>query len=174
MKINFADYDFTDFVLKEGVFGGMASKLITPIHIGTKFTQKNKIFRSSIWVADTGELLSGGFFKFVNFGENPENFPIPLSIDNCSFVEKIDGSLVCLDYVNGQLCMRTRGTFSYSTIDNASDFEYCLFKSPKIKEWLTVNSHCTLLAEITTPNLKIVIDYGSEPQFWLVGVVKIR
>lgn len=170
MKIKFADYDFTDFVVKEGAFGGIWSKLIHPIHIGTKFTQANKIFRSSIWDFD-GNLLSGGFFKFVNFGENPENFPVPLSIDNCAFVEKIDGSLVCIDYINGQLCMRTRGTFSYVTLENSSDFEYCLLQHPSILEWIKTNSHCTLLCELTTPNLKVILDYGSQPQFWLVGVV---
>ena len=70
MHINFADYDLTEFAIKEGVFGGIWSKLITPIHIGTKFTQKNKIFRSSIWSTD-GELISAGLPKFVNFSENP-------------------------------------------------------------------------------------------------------
>lgn len=170
MKINFNDYDFADFILKEGVFCGINSKLIIPQHIGAKFTQKNKVFRSSIWSLE-GELLSGGFFKFTNFGENPENFPVPLSIDNCSFVNKIDGSLVCIDYINNQVSMRTRGTFSYSTINNATDFEYCLSNHPTIKDWLVANPHYTLLTEITTPNLKIILDYGEDPQFWLVGAV---
>ncbi len=172
MKIIFADYDFTEFIVKEGIFCNIPSKLIIPQHIGVKFTQKNKIFRSSIWDLD-GNLLSGGFFKFTNFGENPENFPVPLSIDNCSFVEKIDGSLVCLDYdcANDQISMRTRGVFSYRGISNVFDFDYCLAKYPMIREWLSANRHCTLLCEITTPNLKIILDYGPDPQFWLVGVV---
>ena len=170
MKINFDDYDLTEFAIKEGVFGGIWSKLITPIHIGTKFTQKNKIFRSSIW-STNGELLSAGLPKFVNFSENPENFPVPLSINNCAFVEKIDGSLCCIDYTNGQVCMRTRGTMSYTSLENAPDFEYCLSTNPSIIEWLKINPHCTVLCELTTPNLKIVLDYGLTPQFWLVGVV---
>jgi hypothetical protein len=170
MKINFEDYDLTEFAIKEGVFGGLWSKLITPIHIGTKFTQKNKIFRSSIWSTD-GELISAGLPKFVNFSENPENFPVPLSINNCAFVEKIDGSLCCIDYINGQVCMRTRGTLSYTSLENAPDFEYCLAQHPLIIEWLKTNSHCTILCELTTPNLKIVLSYGQTPQLWLVGVV---
>lgn len=170
MKIQFEDYDFTDFMVKEGVFCGEWSKLITPNHIGTKFTQRNKIFRSSIWSMD-GQLLSAGLPKFVNFSENPDNFPIPLTIDNCSFVEKVDGSLTCIDYFNGQLSMRTRGTFSIDTMENKSDFELCLSKYPKIIEWLKQNSNYTLLCEITTPNLKIVIDYGDQPDFWLVGAI---
>src|ERR1035437_2996996 len=151
MKINFTDYDFTDFLIKEGVFCGMPAKLINSNHIGTKFTQRNKIFRSSVWSMD-GELLSGGFKKFVNFSDNPENFPIPLSIDNCSFLTKIDGSLTCIDYVNEQISMRTRGTFSIETMENKPDFELCLSKYPKIIEWLKPNFNYTLLFEITTPN----------------------
>jgi hypothetical protein len=170
MKINFEDYDFSEFIIKEGIFCGISAKLIIPNHIGTKFTQKNKIFRSSIWDFD-GNLLSGGFFKFVNFGENPENFPVPLSINNCTFVEKIDGSCAILDYINNQLSMRTRGTLSYLTMGNASDFEYCLAKYPMVVEWLKANPQYTLLCEITTPNLKIILDYGPEPEFWLVGAV---
>lgn len=161
----------TEFAIKEGVFGSIWSKLITPSHIGTKFTQKNKIFRSSIWSSDTNELLSGGLIKFVNFSENPSEFPVPLSIDNCAFVEKIDGSLCCIDYINGQISMRTRGTLSYVSLENALDFEYCLSKYPQITTWLMQNSYYTLLCEITTPKLKIVLDYGPEPDFWLVGAV---
>lgn len=159
-----------NFLVKDGFFCGLFCKLVNPNHIGTKFTQKNKILRSSIWT-DDGELLSAGFFKFVNFGENPENFPVPLSIDNCVFVEKIDGSLTCIDFVNDQISMRTRGTFSIETMENKSDFDYCLAKHPSIIEWLKINSNYTLLCEITTPNLKIVIDYGNEPAFRLVGAV---
>lgn len=170
MKINFTDYDFTDFMVKEGSFCGEWSKLITPNHIGTKFTQRNKIFRSSIWSVD-GQLLSAGLPKFVNFSENPDNFPVPLSINNCSFVEKIDGSLTCIDFFNNQISMRTRGTFSIDTMENKPDFELCLSKYPTINEWLKQNSHYTLLFEITTPNLKIVLDYGNKPDFWLVGAI---
>ena len=171
MRITLDEHDLADFIVKDGIFCGIQSKLIVPNHIGTKFTQKNKIFRSSIWSSDTNELLSGGLKKFVNFGENPDHFPMPLTVDNCVFVEKIDGSLTCIDYVNGQISMRTRGTFSIDTMENKNDFEYCLIKYPKVLEWIKKHSHYTLLCEITTPNLKIVLDYGNDPQFWLIGAV---
>jgi hypothetical protein len=170
MKIKFEEYDLTEFLIKDGVFCGNYSKLITPNHVGTKFTQKNKIFRSSIW-SNIGLLLSAGLPKFVNFLENPENFPVPLTIDNCSFVEKIDGSLCCIDFVDNQISTRTRGTFSVETMENKSDFDYCLSKYPKIIDWLKQNNYYTLLCEITTPNLRVVLDYGYEPDFWLVGAV---
>ena len=128
MRVNFDNYDLTDFLIKEGVsFGGLYAKLIQPNHIGTKFTQKNKIFRSSIW-SDAGELLSASYPKFVNFGENPAEFPVPLSIDGWTFVEKIDGSACIVDYVNDNFSARTRGTFTYEGMENVDDFNFAFEK----------------------------------------------
>lgn len=170
MKINFTDYDLTGFDAKNGMFAGIPCYLITPNHIGTKFTQKNKIFRSSVWTR-VGQLLSGGLKKFVNLGENPIEFPSPLTTNKCTIIEKVDGSLVCIDYVNDQVSMRTRGTFSYTSLDNFADFDYCLEKYPFIVTWLQTNPQYTLLCEITTPNLRIIVDYGTEPEFWLIGAI---
>jgi hypothetical protein len=174
MKIKFNDYEFDDFIVKDGVFCGIPAKLIIPNHIGTKFTQKNKIFRSSIWSLDSFgylELLSASYKKFVNFGENTEHFPVPTTLKNTTAVGKIDGSTVIIDYINNQISMRTRGVFTIEGMENKSDFDYCLSKYPKIVEWIKNNPKYSLIAEITTPNLKIVIDYGDEPDFWLTGAI---
>lgn len=170
MKINFQDYDLTEFILKDIIFCGIDAVLITPNQMGTKFTQKNKIFRSSIWSKD-GLLLSGGLKKFVNFLENQENFPVPTSLNGCKIVDKIDGSCVVIDYVNLNFSMRTRGTSTYLTLENFKDFDYCLSKYPKIKEWIINHPNYSLLMEITTPNMKIVLSYGDEPDFWLIGCI---
>lgn len=173
MKINFTDYDLENFLLKEGELCGIKSTLIQPNHIGTKFTQKNKILRSSVWLPD-GNLLSGSFFKFVNWGENPENFPLPDNIVGWTFVEKIDGSCVIVDYINGMLSARTRGTFSYKDMDNAVDFDAAFQKYPLIEEFVKENPHYSLLLEIVTPNLKIVLNYGDDVDFFLTGCVDKR
>lgn len=170
MKINFSEYDLTSFLTREGVFCGIWSKLIQPNHIGTKFNRKNKIFRSSVWNDTTGELLSGSYPKFVNWGENPDNFPPPSNIRGWTFVEKIDGSACIVDYINSQFVARTRGTFTYKDLDNHPDFTLCFEKYPKIKEFLKNNPHYSLLLEIVTPNLRIVLNYG-EIDFYLCGCV---
>jgi len=170
MKINFEDYDLENFLVRDISFCGIDSKLIQPQHIGTKFTQKNKIFRSSIWDVN-GNLLSAGLPKFVNFSENPENFPVPTSLDGCKIVEKLDGSLCIVDFFNNLFSARTRGTSTYKTLENFSDFDYCFINNPKIEQWIKRNYNYTLLFEITTPNLKIVLDYGESPQLWLVGCI---
>lgn len=170
MKIDFTEHNLDEFIVKHGVFCGTPATLVIPNHIGTKFTQHNSIFRSSIWDLD-GNLISASFKKFVNWGENPGNFPTPESLNKTTIVEKIDGSAVIIDYINGVLSMRTRGTFSVITMENAVDFELCLNKYPKISEWLKNNSNYSLITEITTPNLRIVIRYGDEPDFWLTGAI---
>lgn len=170
MKISLSDFDLTGFARKEVVFCGVPALLITPENITTKFSWKNRIFRSSIWDLN-GNLLSAGLPKFTNWGENPEQFPLPTSLDNTVLVTKVDGSCVIIDFINGQISMRTRGTASHLSLGNANDFQYCLSKHPSIVDYIKSvdNDRFSLIFEITTPNLKIVLDYGREPEFWLIG-----
>ena len=170
MKITLTDYDLTGLQQHEIDFCGNPAVLIIPEHIGVKFNQSNKIFRSSIWSMD-GQLLSAGLPKFTNFGENPEHFPVPLNVDGVQFVTKIDGSLGIIDYVNDKLNMRTRGTSTYLSLENYIDFDYCLNENPKIVEWIKNHSNYSLLCEITTPKMRIILDYGDTPKFWLVACI---
>lgn len=170
MKINFSDYDFTSFYQKDGLFCGESAILIYPREVGVKFTQQNKIFRSSIWDKNNN-LISAGFPKFTNWGENPEEFPVPVSLDNCELISKIDGSLAIFDYHNGQINVRTRGTFSYRTLDNGADFEFVLKKYPRIEEWLKAHPNFSLLCEIVTPNKLIILRYENEPALRLIGCI---
>ena len=63
MRIDLSTIDAEQFQIKPGIFCGLDAILVIPNHIGTKFTQANKIFSSSIW-SKTGELLSASFPKF--------------------------------------------------------------------------------------------------------------
>lgn len=170
MKINFNNYNLEDFTQKEGIFCGIESVLITPKHIGAKFTQKNKIFRSSIWDKN-GNLLSAGFPKFVNAGENPENFPVPKNLNNTKIVDKIDGSLVVVDNIGEGINMRTRGIFDYKSAENYLDFEFCLEKYSNIEKLAKEFPLVSWLYEIVTPNNKIVLNYDGVVDMFLVGAV---
>lgn len=167
VKINFSDYDLTGFNIKEGLFCGIPAKLITPNDITVKFTQETKIFRSSVWSLD-GELISGGLIKFPNLFENPENFPF-YNDGDLTFVRKIDGSCVLVDYINCQISLRTRGCFSYLEQANYKDFEDCL--TEKIINFAKSYPNLTLAFEITTPNNQIVLRESSAPKFWLIGII---
>jgi hypothetical protein len=170
-QINLAAVDRENFLLKEGDFCGTPATLIIPNHIGCKWTQENKIFRSMIVATATGEVLSKGLNRFPNLGETPDVFPIPTSLDGANIQLKVDGSCLLCDWYNNQLSMRTRGTFSYQSLANSSDFEHVLDRYPYLEDFTKFLGNQTALFEITSPNQKIVIDYGSEPDITLIGII---
>ncbi|MEK6878964.1 MAG: hypothetical protein AABY22_05120, partial [Nanoarchaeota archaeon] len=54
MKIDIFDFiDNENFLIKEGYFCGIPSLLVTPNHIGTKFSKETLMFRSSVWAKPT-------------------------------------------------------------------------------------------------------------------------
>jgi hypothetical protein len=172
MKIKFTDIDEEMFRMDEHVLNGELVYLIQPKLMGCKWTQENKIFRSSLWNHE-GELISAGFPKFTNFGENPENFPVPTSLKNTTIVEKMDGSLLCVSKYKGNVILRTRGTVDASKLENGHELE--LFKEeygPKILNDVSQTWEHSYLFEWTSPLQRIVISYGDIPKWTLIGIVK--
>ena len=149
-------------------FCGLYCWLITP-KIDAKWNKNNLFYRSLI-VDREGNVLSSGWPKFFNHGEKPDCYPNPEQYNDWKCEEKKDGSLLIADFVNGQFSMRTRGTVSYATQENAKDFELLSQKYPKIVEFLKENSHLSLLFEIVTPNNVIVIR-PKEVEFYLLGAI---
>lgn len=108
MRIDLSKIDQTQFMIHQHVVNGEIVHLVQPQYIGVRFTQQNKIFRSSLWDSD-GNLISGAFYKFPNWGENPENFPVPVSLKDTNIVEKIDGSvLIWLAHLGALLSVARR------------------------------------------------------------------
>jgi hypothetical protein len=149
-------------------FCGLDCYLITP-EIDAKWNKNNLFYRSLI-VDREGNVLSSGWPKFFNYGEKPDCYPNPEQYNDWKCEEKKDGSLLIADYVNGQFSMRTRGTVSYATQENAKDFELLVQKHSKVVEFLKENSHLSLLFEIVTPNNVIVIR-PKEIEFYLLGAI---
>jgi len=175
MKIDLDNVDRSQFMVHEHSLNGEIVHLIQPQHIGTKWTQDNKHMRSVV-VNYAGEVISASFPKFTNWGENPEHFPVPNSLNRCTVVEKLDGSTLIVSKYNGQYILRTRGTVDASTMANG--FELELFKSTILKTLdvclpVDINGswHYSILFEWVSPINKIVLNYGDEPDWYLVGVV---
>ena len=147
--------------------GGKNVFLIQPQHFGSKFNQENKILRSSVWDSD-GYPVSLGYPKFKNWGEDPENFPVPSSLKGCSLVAKIDGSLLMSSVYRDNLVVRTRGTVDATELDNGFEIELLKEKYPS---FFRPEEGVTYLAEWVSPINKIVIDYGPEPDLYLIGIV---
>ena len=174
MKIDLQSIDRESFMVHEHLWNGELLYLVQPVHIGCKWSQQNSIFRSSVWNAD-GELVSASFKKFVNWGENPDNFPVPTSLDKATIVEKIDGSALIVSKYKGNFMIRTRGTLDATRMDNGHEIE--IFKTeilPKLNNVHLVNGDTwqySFVFEWTSPLNRIVIRYGDDPQFVLTGIV---
>jgi len=57
-------------------------------------------------------------------------------------------------------------------LENEGDFEFIVKKYPQIEKFLSIFPDYSLIFEITTPNLKICIDYGIKPEIWLIGFIR--
>ena len=174
MKIDLDTVDSSQFMVHEHSLNGEIVHLIQPQHIGTKWRQDNKHMRSVV-VNYEGEVISAGFPKFTNYGENPDHFPVPNSLKNATVVEKLDGSLLIVSKYNGQYILRTRGTVDASTMANGHELE--IFKD-RFKDSLQRLGMATpetwnvsLLFEWVSPINKIVLNYGEEPDWYIVGIV---
>jgi hypothetical protein len=170
MKIDLDKVDRTQFMVHEHSLNGEIVHLIQPQHIGTQWRQDNKHMRSVV-VNYAGEVISAGFPKFTNYGENPDHFPVPNSLKNATVVEKLDGSLLIVSKYNGQYILRTRGTVDASTMANG--FELELFKSTILNKLQDNNDtwDYSVLFEWLSPINKIVLNYGDEPSWRLIGFI---
>lgn len=161
-----------EFILRDGVVAGEPVILVTPEHIGCTWTSDNLYFRSSVWTRD-GELVSPGFKKFFNHGEQPALYPpLPDDLAGVSCIEKIDGSCLIVSRFRGETVVRTRGTLDASRMElSGQDIEFLQQKYPKafFNGFL---SDSTLLYEWTSPSNKIVLDYGNEPDIYLIGCIR--
>lgn len=168
MKIELPSND--EFIIKPSMVGNDMVFLVTPSHISCKWTKQNAIFRSSVWDIN-GHPVSLGFKKFCNFGEKSETFPEPKSLKNTSLLEKLDGSLLIVSYYKGKLITRTRGTLSAESLDTGYEIQVLKNKYPTaFNNGILESGTCTFLYEWVGAN-KIVINYGTEPDIYLIGII---
>jgi hypothetical protein len=170
MKINFKNIDLTGFIKVPCMFGGKECVLIYPEDITIKFNEQNKYFRSSIWTL-SGEPVSLGFRKFVNYGEQISFEPLDITDKNLTFPRKIDGSCCIVSKFNGELIIRTRQTTDARKMKNGDEIDFLINKYPKAFNNWYLNNGYTCLYEWTTPTNIIVLRESTEPTLWLTGIV---
>lgn len=163
---------FEGFEYKECEIAGDPCWLVTPDHIGVKWTEANKHLRSAIIRQSDGLVISSGFRKFVNFHESPDfepwdtNWPVEA-------VHKMDGSLLIVSKYKGELICRTRGTTDARKLPNGHEIDG-LVEKYKLKEWFdggSQSSPWSFLFEWTTPTNIIVVREHSEPTLTLIGAI---
>jgi hypothetical protein len=172
MNYDISTIDQNQFNVVPHLIAGDTCFLVSPQRMGVEWTQQNKVLRSSVWNSN-GDLVSAGFQKFVNWGEKPEVFPTPTSLKGTVVVEKLDGSLLIVSKYKGQFILRTRGTVDAYKLDNGYELDIFKQKHSAVLEACKEESTWdhSYLFEWTTPTNRIVIDYGSEPSWKLIGLV---
>ena len=181
MKIDISKIDTEQFAVDEHIINGELCYLVQPKALSCNWNQSNKIFRSSLWNSE-GELISASFPKFVNWSENPENFPVPTSLNKAVVMEKLDGSTLIISKYKGQFIIRTRGTIDATNLEkNGFEISYLLEKYPVITKGGTTfyNSYSedwefSLIFEWTSPFNQIVLNYGDEADIKLIGIIEHR
>ena len=172
MKINlYNDINRDEFIVKDVIIANECCYLVTPKHIGTKWTRDNLIFRSSIWNSN-GELISAGFKNFFNYQEQPDLEYQPTDLKGCTSVEKLDGSLLIVSKYKGEMIYRTRGTNTVVNMENSYEIPLLVEKYKKFFKsniWYSDTTEWSYLFEWITPTNKIVINYGDEGD-----VVRVR
>jgi len=175
MIANFSNINEEFFIIKDGLFCGDESYLIVPKHINAQWNQNNKFFRSSIWRKSDGKLISAAFKKFVNWSEKPDTFPVPLSLKDCNIVTKIDGSLLCIDFYNGQINTRTRGTFNTDTLNNGHEIKILKQKYPKLfSNCELLSGKYSIICEWVSDENTIVLKYPNCPDVFLIAVINLE
>lgn len=159
-----------EFNFKDCVIAGDECWLITPKDMATKWTNENSRFRSCVVRKDDNFVISQGFGKFTNFGEQPAFQPW----DKSWAIEarhKLDGSLLIVSFYRYTLITRTRGTVDASQLPNGSELEVLKSKYPMVFNEDEINHAYSYLYEWTTPTNVIVLREHNEPTLTLIGIV---
>jgi hypothetical protein len=164
-----------DFTVAEREVNGIETFLIVPKKSKHIWTPDELILRSLL-VDAYGTVLSSGFPKFFNEGENKEDtraLYAALAAGTVELTEKRDGSLLIADVINDAPNLRTRGSHNLGVFE-APVMALIEEKYPRFLEtmrvWPSPFKRYSLLFEYTAPDNQIVIRY-QEPELRLLAVV---
>lgn len=161
--------DKEQFPFKECEIAGDKCWLITPNHIGVKWVEENKWFRSIIIRQEDHHIVSVGFPKFTNYFEQPdfcpwnESWPIDAR-------HKKDGSLILVSWYKGQLIVRTRGVVDVMSQETGKEVYDLVRSSPDLITTVQYGD-MTFLFEHTGPSRIIVLSEDKQPTLTLLGAV---
>jgi T4 RnlA family RNA ligase len=159
------------FVYRDCVIGGDECVHISPNKIDVDWCDENLIFRSIILRKSDHYVVSRGFDKFFNLGENPKADKMLETAKSIDYLNKEDGSLLIWGYHQGQLIHRTRGTVTAEIMPNGDEIKFLINKYKNLVTWVEKYSNFSVLTEWLTPTNIIVISGYDEPQLKLLGVI---
>jgi len=158
------------FNFKDCVIAGDECWLITPKDMSVQWDESNFRFRSTILRKSDNFVVSQGFGKFTNFGEQPNFQPWDNSWD-FKAVHKLDGSLLIVSKYKGNLVVRTRGTVDARALPNGHEIDGLIQRYPNVFDNDFLNDGFSILLEWTTPSNIIVLREHNVPTLTLVGMI---
>lgn len=155
-----------EFRVLEQNWHGCSAILINPCVKNPSWTETNKWFRSSIWDTKTQRALSLGFPKFFNYNENNTQ---SADISKYTLVEKKDGSLCIVDWINDTLSVRPRGSFDTAKHINQEE-QTQLFLKYDLANLAKKYAEYSILFELVSPVVPIIVKY-KVAELFLIGMI---
>lgn len=113
MRVNLGDINRDEFAVEPRHHEGIGTLvLVRPRKIKHRW-QPHELWLRSLLCREDGTVVSCGFPKFFNYGEDPASDALTeraLAADAVEFTEKVDGSLIIRSVVDGVVIWRTRGS----------------------------------------------------------------
>ena len=138
---------------------------------------------------DRAVIVSRGFPKFFNWFEkeqvtkfvldDPNYNDVTDLVNKGTWVEKIDGTCLLVNVIDGKLNFRTRKSFSVEEKlkdENPQQVAELVKLQEQNKALFDLQNNPylhdhTIACEWVTPNNRILIDYGNNPKLYLIGVI---
>lgn len=173
LRVDLTTVDRTQFK----VFEEHGETLVIPRKDKFRWDEGELHLRSLVLDA-RGHVISAGFPKFFNLGENPAHdrgLAEAMAAGTVEFPEKIDGSLIVADRIGGVARLRTRGRRHLGEF--ASEVEPLVARLyPRLTAFLQddplLDEH-SLLFELVSPTRAVVLRYD-EARLHLLGAVSKR
>lgn len=164
-----------EFNFKDCIIAGDECWLITPKDMGVKWTDEKARFRSCVVRKSDNLVISQGFKKFTNYGEQSSFEPWD---DSWAFEarHKLDGSLLIVSRYKNQWIIRTRGTIDARQLPNGHEIDLLIekykhfFKNNDAFDSISALEQSWLF-EWTTPSNIIVLRESNEYKLTLIGIV---
>lgn len=143
------------------------------IHLSPKTNPFVSQCRGIILNKYTYDVVCLPFDRFFNYGENNAGTNLDWKKNKIKVMEKVDGSLIKIWYDKGKWNISTRGTVycnSYNVSLAGLTFEKLVLNAFGVlsiedfqENFKDANKELTHLFELTSPQSRVVTDYGSKP-----------
>ena len=117
-------------------------------------------------------------FPFTKFGNYGEIYAADIDWQSARVQEKIDGSIIKVYFYNKKWHIATNSTIDANEAlagSSQRSFGELFYEAAENQnfDWDRLDKKCTYMFELTSPESRVVIDYGDTPKIWHIGTRNI-